>query len=327
MVKFPSQRKIMYAGATVSNGNFAQTHLVSLPKDLSILNRRGYASTTKKGVPLVFRVAATVYPSGIDGSGYTTTVGSDITTSIKFLGCQNNWVMRNAAIKWHAARDAMWKSVGIKRKHLGAYAKDGIRYNWNSNSTSWSDPVDGAGAAFAGGTWDVSNFSSYDDADFTLRLTGVGLDEDTDTAVSTGYNIGHSYLGSRATVPADSNVESSITPADESILVKLLDISATTSTSRRDDIVDDVQDGQDNPPYDEFVPSDVNHDITEPVELGRLNMFPQGAGGSLPQTATLDIPFGIMEVQMAHRDPGDNSGITADLALGLEVLDIYPMQG
>lgn len=327
MAKFPSQRKIMYAGAAVSNGVFAQTHLVSLPKDLSILNRRGYASTNRKGVPLVFRVAATVFPSGIDGSGYTTTVASDITTTVKFLGCQNNWVMKNAAVKWHAARDAMWKAAGINRKHLGAYAKDGIRYNWNSNATSWSVPVDGAGAAFAGGTWDVSNFAGFDDSDFTLRLTGIGLDEDTDSSVSTGYNIGHSYLGSRATVPVDSNLESSLVPADESVLVKMLAYGGISSPSRIDDIKDDVQDGQDNPPYDEFVSSDLNHDITETVELGRMNMFPQGSGGSLPQTVILDVPFGIMEVQMSHRDPGDNSGITDDLALGLEVLDIFEMQG
>ena len=316
----------MYAGATVSNGNFAETHTISLPKDLSILNRRGYASTTNKGVPLVYRVAATVYPTGLDGSGYTTSVSSDVRTTVKFLGCQNNWVMKNAAVKWHAARDAMWKNAGINRKHLGAYA-GAIRYNWDEAATTYSSPVDGDGNAFAGGTWDTSSFSGHDDADFTLKLVGLGLDEDTDSA-TTAYQIGHAYLGSRATVAADSNLESSLVPADESILVKMLSPGiGIGSASRRDDIADDVQDGQDNPPYDEFVSSDTNHDITEPVELGRCILMPQGSGATLPQTVILDVPFGITQVEMAHRDPGDNSGITDDLALGLEVLDIFEMQG
>ena len=307
----------------MSNGPFAETHTISLPKDLSILNRRGYASTTLKGVPLVYRVAATVYPSGLDGSGYTTSVSSDVRTTVKFLGCQNNWVMKNAAVKWHAARDSMWKSAGIKRKHLGAYA-GAIRYNWDEAATTFSDPVDGDGSAFAGGTWDTSVLASSDDADFTLKLVGIGVDESSTTA-TTAYQIGHTYLGSRATVPADSNLESSVTPADESVLVKLL--SSAYPNARRDDITDDVQDGQDNPPYDEFVPSDTNHDITEPVELGRCVLLPQGSGASLPQTVIIDVPFGITQVEMAHRDPGDNSGITDDLALGLEVLDIFEMQG
>jgi hypothetical protein len=47
----------------------------------------------------------------------------------------------------------------------------------------------------------------------------------------------------------------------------------------------------------------------------------------LPQTAVLDVPFGIFRVLSANRDPGDNSGIVDDLALGLEVLDIFEMQG
>ena len=72
---------------------------------------------------------------------------------------------------------------------------------------------------------------------------------------------------------------------------------------------------------------DVQHDITEEVELGRVVLLPQGSGASLPQTTVIDVPFGIFRVLGAHRDPGDDSGIQDDLALGLEVLDIFEMQG
>ena len=94
-----------------------------------------------------------------------------------------------------------------------------------------------------------------------------------------------------------------------------------------DDLINIGKNEQDNPPYDVFAAGDTNHDITEEVELGRMVMMPQGSGATLPQTQILDVPFGLMRVLMAHRDPGDNSGITDDLALGLEVLDIFEMQG
>lgn len=327
MAKFPSQDKLMYAGATVSNGNFAQTHLISLPKDLSIVNRRGYASTTRKGVPLVFKVAATVYPSGLDGSGYVTSVSSDVKTTVKFLGCQNNWVYRNAAVKWHAARENMFKRAGIKKSERGAYSHE-IRYNWEGASTSWSSPVDGDGNAFTGGTWDASTIVTVADVEAALKLTGIGLDEES-TAAATAINIAHSFLMSRQQPHSDSNVTAEEGPADFSILRGLL-ADDEPSTVRIDDITVEARDAQDNPPYELIDLSDsgdVNHDITESVELGRVVMLPQGSGASLPQTVILDIPFGIMQVSMAHRDPGDNSGVTDDLAIGLQVLDIYEMTG
>ena len=324
MAKFPSQRKIMYAGAAVSNGNFAETHTLCLPKDLSILNRRGYASTTRKGVPLVYRVAATVYPSGLDGSGYTTSVSSDVRTTVKYLGCQNNWVMKNAAVKFHAAREKMFAKAGVKKAHRGAYSHE-IRYGYDSYGDSFAAPVDGNGDAFTGGTWDLSDMSTEDDVSFKLRLVGTGIDESAASAIA-DLGIGLSYLQSRGKVADDTNLETSDTPAKFSILNDLLDDS-DLDLAYKDDIVSEAQDAQDNPPYDTMASGDTNNDITEEVELGRTVLMPQGSGATLPQTTILDVPFGIFRVLMANRDPNDDSGIVDDLALGLEVLDIFEMQG
>lgn len=328
MAKFPSQTKIMYAGATVSNGNFAQTHILNVPKDLSILNRRGYANTTRKGVPLIYKVAATVYPSGIDGSGYVTSVSSDVKTTVKFLTAQNNWVMRNAAVKWHAAREKMYADAGVKKGSRGAYSHE-IRYNWTGANNTFASPVDGGGVAFTGGTWDTSVLGYTGDTSFQLMLEGDGDDEESDAFSGTALQIGHSYLLSRSSVIADTNPERDEGPAKFSVLNNLLD-----DPYRRTGEVDDIRaaaDGeQDNPPYEVLDISDSGdqaHDITEAVEQGRLVLLPQGSGASLPQTVVMEIPFGICEVQMAHRDPGDNSGIVDDLAVGLEVLDIYEMTG
>jgi hypothetical protein len=323
-MKMPSQATLLYETSALSNDAWTDAGTVNLPKDLSIVNRRGYSSTDLKGVPWCFRVQVTGYQNGVDGAGLgTAAVPSDFITTMKFLTCQNNWVMKNAAVKWHAARNAMWKNAGIRKRDLGAYA-GAIRYNFDENdsSGSWAAPLDGDGNAFVGGTWDASLFASFDDPDFSLKLLGIGVDEDS-TTTTTAYNIGHSYLGSRATVPADSNIESSLVPADESILVKLLAPGiGIGSAARRDDIADDVQDGQDNPPYDEFVSSDTNHDITEPVEAGRILMT---AGATVASTV-FDVPFGIFGVAAQHYDHADTN-ITDAVAYTVKVIDIYPMQG
>ncbi len=336
MAKFPSQRKIMYAGAAVSNGNFAETHTLCVPKDLSLLNRRGYASTTRKGVPLVYRVAATVYPTGLDGSGYTTSVSSDVRTTVKFLGCQNNWVMKNAAVKFHAAREKAFRDAGVTKGSRGAYSHE-IRYAYDASGDSFSAPVDGLGAAFTGGTWDLTSIAYGSDASFALTLVGDGDDEESDAFNGSQLQIGHSYLLSRTNQIADTNPELEEGPAKFSVLQEMLNEDLDDS-GVADDVRGDARNDQDNPPYEVLDLSDsgdVGHDITEEVELGRLCLSPQGsmnsnaAGvvGTGPQTTVLDVPFGIMRVLMAHRDPGDNSGITDDLALGLEVLDIFEMQG
>ena len=320
----------MYAGLVdsngdgqVSNGNFSETHTLSLPKDLSILNRRGYASTTRKGVPLVYRVAATVYPTGLDGSGYTTSVSSDVRTTVKFLGCQNNWVFKNAAVKLHAAREKWLRSTGVPKKLRGAYSHE-VRYCYDGAADSFSTPVDGFGSDFAGGTWDITTFADDLDNSYAVKLVGSSVDESSATTASE-FSLPGMYLNSRGNQHTDTNVEADDTPARYSHLQFML--GELSVDEQQDVAISNIQGEQDNPPYDTWAVDDVNNDITEEVELGRVVLMPQGSGATLPQTQIIDVPFGLMRVLMAHRDPGDNSGIQDDLALGLEVLDIFEMQG
>jgi hypothetical protein len=322
-MKFPSERKLTYVTGAVSNGNFADLGKVNLPKDLSILNRRGYDHTTPKGVPLCYKVAVHWYPSGLDGSGYTVTVSTDVRTSLKFLTAPNNWVAKNAGKAWHEARIADMKRTGIKMKQLGAYAKT-IRYEWDSASTTWLAPYDGAGNAYAGGTWDTTTiFNTIDEAGFKLRLIGQADDEDS---VQTGTDINalHSYLQSRATVRPDSNGEVNLVPSDSSLLLALrqgTDRDADHSAA----LIADVRGAQDNPPYDEFDGSDTNSDITEPTESARMVMYPAAQSGVI--STVFEVPYGIFQVLGCNRDPGDNSGFVDDMSFSVEVLDIYEMQG
>jgi hypothetical protein len=292
---------------------------LNLPKDLSILNRRGYASTTRKGVPLVYQCKVDFYLHDEDGQGPSTALGTDLQATLKIDGCQNNWVMRNAAVKYHAAREMMFKKAGVSKAHRGAYAHE-IRYNYDASDDTWLVPIDGDGDALTGGTWDVTTISTEDDTDMQLRLVGTGVDEGS--AVSaTALQIGHSYLSSRATVPADSNLEATVGPTRFSVLSDMLD--DYPSFNVKDDVTVIGQGEGDNPPYDEFgYGSDLNHDITEPVELGRAIA---GFGNAYGSTI-VEIPFGIAKMRATVFDAADTS-VTPSGLVCVEVLDIFEMQG
>lgn len=321
--KMPSQIKLLYATGAISNGNFTSLGVVNLPKDLSIVNRRGYDHTDSKGVPYTFRVAVHWMPSGLDGSGYVVSGSSDIRTTVKFLTVANNWVAKNAGIAWHNARNASLKRAGVKMKTLGAYAKT-IRYNWEGDATTFLAPVDGSGAALAGGTWDTTTvFNGIDENGFRLKLIGTGDDEENNVS-TTDINALHSYLQSRGTVKPDSNTEISEVPSGASLLLATRD-GRDSDVDESQSVRIDVRGAQDNPPYDEFLGSDTNNDITESLEAGRLVMYPSQQSGII--TSVFDVPFGLFEVQAANRDPGDNSGIVDDMAFAVEILDIYPMLG
>ncbi len=318
-LKFPSQSKLLYvSGGAISNDGWTQYGYLNLPKDLSIVNRRGYGSTDNKGVPWVYRCKVTTYPQDEDGFGLNLAVGSDFATTLKISVCQNNWVMRNAAIKVHAARDAMWKKAGVKKSDLGAYAGS-IRYHFNGATQTWLTPIDGGGDAFTGGTWDSTMmFTESDNDGFTLKLCGAGIDE-TAGNEPTALAIGHSYLSSRAHVAADSNLESSEAPTKFSVINELL---RPVSVSAIDDnVVVDSQDDQDNPPYEIDI-DNINSDITEPVEAGRCVT---GVANGI-STTVVDIPFGLAGLQATHYDSADTA-INTDFLTEIEVIDIYPMQG
>ncbi len=337
-MKFPSQNKLQYAqAAAVSNDawstfttqNAAMSGTISsgqlnLPKDLSMLNRRGYASTDRKGVPWVYRCLVTLYAQDEDGFGYDDTPGVDFATTLKIDGAQNNWVMRNAAVKFHAAREAMFRAAGVKKGSRGAYSHE-IRYNYDGASDTWIIPIDGNGDTFTGGTWDASQLSYQADNLFQLQLVGAGDDEETDAFAGGSLSIGHSYLVSRLNQQADTNLEAEEGPAKFSVLQSMLSSEPLANVQVDDDVIDTVRDEQDNPPYEVLDLSDSGdtaHDITEDIELGRCVA---GLGNQVG-SVVVDIPFGIARLRLTHYDQADTN-VTSSPSICVEVTDIYPMQG
>ena len=324
MAKFPSQRKMLYQTGALSNDTY--TLLTSggvsgdlnLPKDLSLMNRRGYASTTRKGVPLVYQCKVDFYLHDEDGQGPSTAMGSDLQATLKIDGCQNNWVMKNAAVKFHAAREEMFKKAGISKGLRGAYSHE-IRYNYDSNADTWIKPVDGDGDALAGGTWDTTEIVTEDDVSFSLKLVGQATSEDSDFSATT-QQIGYSYLASRANLREDTNDESE-TIGLRSVLGDML-APTGVDPATRDNISENMEDEQDQVPYEAFSISTINPDISEPVELGRAIAGFGNAYGSV----IVEVPFGLAKMRATVFDAADTN-VTPSGLVCVEVLDIYEMQG
>ncbi len=340
-IRMPSQRKLLYYDtAEIGISNDGWTALVSggtgggvvcLPKDYSILNRYGLDMTTFAGTGPAAEGFRGVRSR--DGGKFYATDGSDDDviirtsadgfTTLKINGVQNNWVTLEAAKKWHRGREEFMSQAGTEKLARGKYSHT-IRYNYAGAGEAYATPIDGDGAAFTGGTWDATTIVSGDDASYQLRLTGAGDDQETDAFTGTVLTMGHAYLMSRPNQSADTNPGVSETPAKFSALETLVSLGAVY-TNRLDEVRTLVRDEQDNPPYEVLDVSDsgdINHDSTEPVELGRVAV----ELGAVSRSVVVDVPFGLMECKLQHYSQNDDNE-TFNPLVGVEVLKISEMQG
>ncbi len=334
-IRMPSQRKISYfdtgGGAAISNDGF--TSLPSggtggghfnLVKDFSLLNRWGLEHTTRDGTPLVYRVRVTLHGMTHDGIGplvagfrgfqdyedsddttATNVTSGDGYTLLKIAGAQNTWVMKEAAKAFHAAREKSFAEAGIKKSDRGKYSHT-VRYNYDNADDAWGTPIDSGGNAFNGGTWDVSSFSYEGDSDFQLGLIGSGDDEQTNEFTGTYLSIGHAYLVNRANQIADTNPQLAETPAKYSVLKRMLAPLSNLAPGSAANIRDRAFGEQDNPPYEVLDISDsgdVDHDVTEAVELGRVAV----ELGAISRSIVIDVPFGLMNVSAMHYSRDDDN--------------------
>lgn len=324
-----TQRYLTYETAAAPNGldgeeaTYSKIHHC---RDHSATSRGHIQQTTSDGTPLVYRYLVKVYPKLVDMSGSggpdedTTgaiAIDANAVGLVQFFGTQNNWVMRNASVKTHAAREKMFRSSGVSRKERGAYDKT-IHYCFSSNSEAYLTPQCdtsvGLGANINGGNWEHSQLIYPDDTSGAyLALTGVHASEETTTAFTT-ISLPQLYLSSRGEVPADSNAETDEVPMKHSILNKLLN---PVSTGTQDEVVDLARDEQDVPPYDL---TEINGDFCKAMETGRLLV-----GGSAGNMASciIEVPFGISYI--GHQLLNASDGIEQVLDLTFELLDVFEM--
>nr|AGA18324.1 hypothetical protein [uncultured marine virus] len=290
---------------------YDQYHLV---RDWSALNRRGLTQTNSKGTPYVFGVNVSAYGSRIaaDGGGATTPDESlsddDIRSSlvtIRFYGVQNTWVYKQAAQKLHKAREKMFKDAGVKKSDRGSYSHT-IRYPLEDQDEAYETPVSTTNrSTIAGGTWDHTQIVYQDDADGAyIALSGAHNTEESATTFDCLF-LPQLYLQSRGTMPSDTNVETSTTPAAESILRKMM---RTGTASFHDTATGLARGEQDNPPYDLTA---VGGDASDLVELGRIQFNPYTAGGG---HCFIEVPFGVLKTQTQILDHTDSD---ADISLDL----------
>lgn len=333
----PTEIKLNYETAAVKTVGNVTDQVCNLVRDYAAVNRHDMMSTTNSGTPYVYRCAVTISPVERLNDGHaaaffganelqTGEQGAETTYSLDNLeyrlivkGVGNNWVYREGSEKLHDAREAMFRSAGVKKKERGAYDKH-IRYCWSTDGESYLSPLNASGSAFTGGNWEKSLLIFPEDANGAhIKLQGNHTTEETATAHVT-LSLPQLYLSSRKQVRADSNDDVSDQPAEFSVLRKLLMPNYMGGTVPAE-IVNLARDNQDNPPYD----LDQLGDATESRELARTHI---GQRSGIQSTVIVDIPFGIcaFEVQAFNRADAEDSEDVSPVHIGVELLQIYEMQ-
>ena len=338
-----TQKLLNYEVRSIGN-DLPAVKTFQLCKDLSSLNRKHIEMTTRAGVPLVYRFAVNayggLYETGTQGSEMpddivapdTMMTGQDVIV-IKFFGTLNNWVYRNASVKAHAAREAMFRKAGVKRSSRGSYDKT-FHYALKSGVESYITPVHSVSMIgseeFTQGEWDITRIIwesaalvDQDPEEAVVALCSTGgtyhADENVEGIGYTILSLPQLYLQSRSErVPEDSNVDES-NMADYSILTRML----TRDTSdAQPEVTALAKDEQDSPPYDL---EDMSADWNELVEIGRLQ-FSANVGHAA--STVIEVPFGVckLSAQVFNNDRAA-SAVSAGVDLSMRLIGIYEMEG
>jgi len=300
---------------TKSSGTL--TH--NLARDLSAVNRKNHEMTTKKGVPLVYHCKMT-----ISNGSPVRYVGAGVVTA------PQNWIFRNAAVKLHYAREAMFKNAGLKRSERGRYDKT-VRYLWSSASETYQLPVFGElGVTYTDlGEWDESIIAIDEDTDLRVSLFPPALVNEEAAISATQFGLAHAYMNSRSALPADDLVGQQ-TSAPHSIIRSMFNVEDTVD----DEITDIAEDNQDKTPYDDDA---IGGTFTTQV----ISSLSYGDSPMANTVLYFDAPFGLFDASLLFTPAGSridgvgesselfvtNSDLDGVVTYNIEVLGISEMQG
>lgn len=290
-----------------------RNYYFNLARDLSLANRKELTQCTTKGVPLVYHCRVTIVRPFMDnerviltGKGHT---------------AQQNWVTRNAAVKTHFAREAMYKNAGVKKSERGRYDKT-LKLNYNQESQTWALPEFSDQSAIynlTGSDWDPSKIAIDDDASLVPTLFGPIVDEES-LVNSTTFNIQNAYLASRRKPQVDDmSVGEDV--AASSILRQMF----TVDDERDDEIQALTQVVGDSTPYD----SDSVQGTFTSESVAAYGAVGTYAAPTI--TFDVDVPFGLMfwEMRKGTTDGAASgaNGMKNHVPFHVEVLGISEMQG
>lgn len=175
-----------------------QTRYINIPKLMAKLNRKNFRHFDNKGYLLNYAVSIQQ-----TGPGYRSL----------YATANDNWVLKNAGRKWHAARMADFAKMGLTVKDVGEYNRTIRPYLDYPHSTGTEVVLlDHDGDAISGGEWTytdvaapsgvVNEGSSADNhaADrYSLVLTGThgGASTNGDRNRYTHVSMTQSYIQSR----------------------------------------------------------------------------------------------------------------------------------
>lgn len=293
---------------------------INLCRDLSLTNRKNHEHTTRKGVPLVYHCKITAYRSA--------STDTDETQVLKFLTVPQNWVYRNAAVKLHYAREAMYKNNGVTKADRGRYDHT-IRYGWDNTDSSdgtvsgWLAPIDKDGNTMDLGTWDTTELHTETGTEIRPTLWGGLADNLEDTSDASGNrSLASMYLQSRNLIREDDSDDTDVEgdgaedefPAEHSIIRQLFG----GYSPAQDEVLESAQTSQDNPPYDADDISKTASFIEPIIQAKTIT----GLQSLVKDVVYVDVPFGIMDVIGAI-----NQGSQRNLEWKIEVLGVSEMQG
>lgn len=287
-----------------------ETYYVNLARDLSLANRKHFDQCSAKGVPLIYHARVTISRGLTDDD--------DVNTQVGLFTAQSNWVTRNAAVKTHFAREAMYKNAGVKKSERGRYDKT-LKLNFDTAIQTWKLPEFNDGATVydtTGADWDVSSISISEDAALVPTLFGTVVDEESAISAAT-FNIQNAYLASRRKPQVD-DLGAGEDVSAHSILRQMM----TTDDDRDTEIQALTQSVGDGTPYN----SDA---IAGTFTSAATAAYVQVGNKASPQVIVdVDIPFGLMQVT-ARKTPQDESAgdLGASMPFHIEVLGISEMQG
>ena len=295
--------------ATSATSDLA-TAKINLARDLSQVNRKNMHMTTAKGVPLVYHCRLTAYRN------FATDAANSVMTT-QVATAQSNYVTRNAAVKLHAAREAMFRNAGIKKSDRGRYDRT-IRYGWDAAGDSYAFPnlSDDGGSTFYSsvGEWDESKIAIDEDTSLYPVLFGPQANENGAISADT-FNLTNAYLNSRRKLDED-DLDAGDGAADHSIIRSMFNVEDATD----DELQVIADDNQDEPPYDQ----DAAAGAFTSQSLSEIAFT--GDWSKPSAVLEFDAPFGLAEIFMAKMTDSAKN-LSGDTTYSIEVLGISEMQG
>ena len=290
----PASRYLRYELTTSGDAGTETSHFIDLARDLSLTNRRLYRAGRDYHVKKITVV-----------SSNTPNLGNRISVST----APDTWSSRGA---WHRAFKAWNQMNKVATGQLagdiqGTWADFKIYLSTDMAAATLLLPLDNGGnpVLTAQTEWDVSTFITPDGTTTDDEFYGTLLGNHVGAAgARTSVGLVRSYGESRATVQQNDPAVPSAASTDP--LVNLFDYGTTI-----DDVIDQLQDENDKPPYSQlaYIGGATNH--PKPVVIQDTTLVDGRA-----TMAGFSALMGHLEFEVKSPLPNDTMSILIEVASG-----------